>query len=36
VPRPDFEIVGWDDMTDDVVKAPPVTSEQEFQDTIPF
>jgi hypothetical protein len=36
VPRPDFEIVGWDDMTDDVVKAPPVTSEQEFQDEIPF
>jgi hypothetical protein len=37
VPRPLFEIVGWDDLADGGNQAPPaVTSEDEFRDEIPF
>jgi hypothetical protein len=38
VPCPKFEIVGWNDMTGDVLEEepPPVTSEDEFNDQIPY
>ncbi len=37
VPRPQFEIIGWDEPSKDIDVAPPATtSEDEFQDTIPF
>jgi hypothetical protein len=37
VPRPHFEIVGWDEPAGDVNETPPaVTSEREFEDEIPF
>jgi hypothetical protein len=37
VPRPQFEIVGWDELAGDVDETPPaVTSEDEFRDEIPF
>ena len=37
VPRPHFEIVGWDEIADDVNATPPaVISEDEFRDQIPF
>ena len=37
VPRPQFEIVGWDEPAGDVNETPPaVTSEDEFRDEIPF
>ena len=37
VPRPQFEIVGWDELTGDTNEMPPpVTSEDEFEDEIPF
>ena len=35
--RPHFEIVGWDELTGDTNEMPPpVTSEDEFEDEIPF
>jgi hypothetical protein len=37
VPRPYFEIFGWDESSDDRNETPPaVTSEGEFADEIPF
>jgi hypothetical protein len=37
VPRPQFEIVGWDELAGDIDETPPaVTSEDEFRDEIPF
>jgi len=42
VPRPQFDIVGWDepaadiDVTPPFDGTPPVTSEDEFEDSIPF
>ena len=37
VPRPQFEIVGWDDPASDFNEAPPaVAPEGEFDDSIPF
>jgi hypothetical protein len=37
VPRPQFEIVGWDEPSKDIdVISPPITSEGEFDDSVPF
>jgi hypothetical protein len=37
VPRPQFEIVGWDEPSKDIdVMSPPIASEGEFDDSIPF
>jgi hypothetical protein len=36
VPRPLFEIVGWEGAAGDVEVIPPASSEDEFRDQIPF
>jgi hypothetical protein len=37
VPRPQFEIIDWDDPASDFDKAPPaIASEVEFDESIPF